>query len=483
MRIRMPRLSRSIHRSHLLAAGAIALALGGIVIARANGAFGSPNTQPPGTSRIVTTATSAQRVTFAGPGLTGFGALTQGAVLANGTRRVYAELRLTGVETGRATERAPVALAVVLDTSGSMMGQKIEDARRSISQLVERMRDDDQIAVVIYNSSTTVLQPLARVGSVRAELMARIASVQATGGTMIPDALAEGGRALAEAGSGHVRRVLLLSDGLDGSGMTRDAIAAQVRSRAQTGIGTSTLGIGTDYDERFMTTLADAGRGNYAFLANGEQLRAFLGRELDQASSTVADQVTAALELPAGWSVTRAVGTEVSRSAQAVEIPIGTLYAGERRKVVLELDVRAEAAGPIGAAGIALRWRSMGATERHEGRGHLALRAVDDEAEVVASRDVALHSDALATFTDLHQGEAIQAWRDGRRDEAVRLGEANLAQMRQLQQAAPSPTNAAAITDLERDLQNFRSQSADSAEGRAGGLGSNAARRGRTSSF
>ena len=133
MRFRMPRIPRSIQRSHLLAAGAIALALGGIVIARANGAFGAPNTPRSGGGGPVAHATTAQRVTFAGPGLSGFGALTQASVLANGTRRVYAEIRLTGVETGAAHERAPVALAVVLDTSGSMMGQKIEDARRSVA--------------------------------------------------------------------------------------------------------------------------------------------------------------------------------------------------------------------------------------------------------------------------------------------------------------------------------------------------------------
>ncbi|MCC7534790.1 MAG: VWA domain-containing protein [Deltaproteobacteria bacterium] len=482
MRLRIPRLPRTIHRSHLLAAGAIAIALGGIVIARANGAFGSGAT-PRDRGRGVAHATNGQRINFAGPGLDGFAALTQGAVLANGSRQVFAELRLTGREDGRARERAPVALAVVLDTSGSMMGQKIEDARRSVAELVSRMRDEDQIAVVLYNSTTSVLQPLARVGAVRSELIARIHGVQATGGTMIPDALAEGSRALAEAGPRHVRRVVLVSDGLDGSGQTRDSIAAQVRSRSQGGIGTSTLGIGTDYDEAFMTAVADAGRGNYAFLANGEQLRAFLGRELDQASSTVADQVVASLELPAGWSLVRVVGAEASRSAQSAELPIGTLYAGERRKLVLELAVTAGSAGNAGAAGVALAWRSTADSARHDGRGHLSLRAVDDEAAVVASRDVELHADALATFTDLRQTEAITAWREGRREDAIRLGDGNLQALREQQRIAPTPSAAAAIRDLEQDMANFRNHGADSAEGRAGGLGSNAARRARVQSF
>ena len=83
-----------------LAAGSIALAAGSIVLLRAphsTTAAPAPTrgffTAPPSVVRTVVTATGAPRSTFTGPGTHGSIALTQGAVEANGTREVFAEVR------------------------------------------------------------------------------------------------------------------------------------------------------------------------------------------------------------------------------------------------------------------------------------------------------------------------------------------------------------------------------------------------------
>ena len=122
-----------------------------------------------------------------------------------------------------------------------------------------------------------------------------------------------------------VRRLVLISGGRDGAGLPLHTVPDPVRSRANEGLTASALGVGLDYDESFMTNVADAGRGNYAFLERGAELYAFLGKELDQATRTVVDGVVAELTLPEGFRLVRALGVEHEGSTGTVRLPVGAL--------------------------------------------------------------------------------------------------------------------------------------------------------------
>jgi Ca-activated chloride channel family protein len=470
-----------------LALGCVALAAGGIVLLRAPG-HAAPRTEnglggfatDPG---VTVENLGPTKVALAGPGISGHLAISQGAVLANGTRRVMAELRLTAAEDGEtAAERQPVALAVVLDVSGSMHGEKIAQAKNAVRQLVERMRDEDHVALVTYDHETYVIQPLARVGSVRHELYGRIAAIQPGGGTVIPQALTAGARALEGAPENLVRRMVLLSDGLDGSGQSVEMVSSQVRTRATQGVATSSLGIGVDYDERFMTSVADAGRGNYEFLANGGQLQAFLRRELDQASTTVVDHVATLITLPSGVRVARAHGGDVNGTTGQVRIPFGPLPAGGSRRAVLELEIVAGAPGGLGELGATVDYRTVADSEIHQiGGAELALAVVGTEAEVAATRNEEVYAETWAVVIDAEQKDAIQAWRDGDARRARNIAQQNVQRLRRVQAAAPSaaPRLEGTIAEVEADEDAFDSVSASSSAGRAYGLRSNAQRRAR----
>jgi hypothetical protein len=111
------------------------------------------------------------------------------------------------------------------------------------------------------------------------------------------------------------------------------------------------------------------------------------------------------------------------------------------------------------------------------------VRAVASEAEVAASRDTELHADALAAVLDAAQATAMSAWRAGRREEAMRLTDAHLAELRRAQELTRSPALAQRVTELEADRRSFESEAADSEEGRAFSLGRGAMRRARAEAF
>src|SRR5688572_29538744 len=126
-----PRLRRGI------AAGSIVLAAGGMVLLRSSA--GARTTTAHG-SGVSSTA-------FSGSGINGKLSLSETHVLAGGERRLFAELTLVADDARMAPARAPLSLVVVLDTSGSMMGEKIAQAKRAVIRLVRDMRREDQIAL------------------------------------------------------------------------------------------------------------------------------------------------------------------------------------------------------------------------------------------------------------------------------------------------------------------------------------------------
>ena len=480
-------------REPMLALGTSVLAVAALVLLRTPDAA-SATTQPammpagvvlgatlaPVVAPPVIVGTGASRVTLEGPGVTGVFALGQQAVMANGTRELLAELRLEGVEGAGEQVRLPVALSVVLDHSGSMGGEKMVQAREGIISLLERMHDDDYLSVVIYDDQAELLQPLAQVVKLRASLPARMRQVNASGGTIIPQAMQLGAQSLSAAPSSHVRRIVLVSDGQDGSGITLESLTAELSHRANDRVMTSSLGVGTDYNERFMTTVADAGRGNYGFLRQGSELQAFLTRELEESGATVAESLTAHLELPPGVHFVSAHGGLATASATGVDVPLGTLFAGEHRKLVMQFQIDAGALGTASNLGAQLAYtaRIPSANMAPQTlRGVVTVNTVATEAEAIATIDDEIHPDALAVVIDARQEEAMLAWQHGERDQAMQIARDNQHRYRSAAAARPSPVYAQRAARMEDDLSALEGLDSQSEAGRSYRLGSGATRR------
>lgn len=463
-----------------LAAGCVALAAGGIVLLRApHGSVASPQ---PVTVRNTeqNPRTTATRAVFSDAFVTGRVALSQSLVTPGSDGSLFAEVRVTARPSDGVAVRRPIALALVLDVSGSMSGEKISQARDAVIDTVNRMRDDDRVALVTYSDSAMVLQPLARVGDVRDRLRAMVPTIQTIAGTNIPAGLSAGSDTLSEAPESLARRIVLISDGRDGSGQSLDSITQGVRLRADSGATLSSLGVGADYDESFMTRLADAGRGNYEFLSNGAQLRAFLSRELEQTQNTRVDRVVAELTLPSGVTVDRAYGAETQVSGATVRLPVGALSAGEERKIVVALRVSPSASGALGQLRSRLNYRGLSTREeRTIVPDGLLLRVAESVTQASASRDLEVWAEAESTVASARQYDAVAAWQAGRVEEARRLASTNVVRLERIERESPraAPMAAAQLRQVTQDSNAFDSLSAGTEAGRAYGLRSNAVHR------
>ncbi|MBS2016983.1 MAG: VWA domain-containing protein [Deltaproteobacteria bacterium] len=428
------------------------LATGGLVLhrAQASGPGDSPFLTP-----SVTLAAGKNSTTFAGPGVHGMISLSHSSVFAGQETPVFADVRLVAdaqTET-KSVVRAPISLAVVLDTSGSMQGEKMDEAKRSVLRLLSDMRDEDEITLVRYDDTSELVQPLAKVGAVRASLTARIRGLEAGGGTNIPGGLSHGMRALEEAARGRVRRIVLVSDGLDG---TRSQAENLARSSFASGITVSSLGIGLDFDESYMGSVAQSGHGNFAFVKDGASLATFLKRELVETATTTVENARVRLRLPEGTRFVSATGADATVSGRDVELAIGSLFAGDQRRVLVELAAMAPASvggGPI-AIDTQASWNLVGASPTTVGGGTLRLLASTDPSVIESGRDGAVLASATSVLASRRQIEAANAYSQGDIARANRLAKENEEALASAIAAAPP----AAAPALDSQLKEYREQ-------------------------
>ena len=165
--------------------------------------------------------------------------------------------------------RPSAALTFVIDVSGSMaQDNRLGLVKQSLEILVNRMRADDTIAIVVYGSDArVVLYPTN--GSDRNTILNAIYALETEGSTNLEAGLLLGYEMANRAyKSGGINRVILASDGVANVGSTSaDGIAAQIRVYADAGIQLTTIGFGLgNYNDMMMEQLADQGDGNYSYI-------------------------------------------------------------------------------------------------------------------------------------------------------------------------------------------------------------------------
>lgn len=154
-------------------------------------------------------------------------------------------------------ETPSMAMALVIDKSGSMSGVPIELARQAAKATVELLGPRDKICVIGFDSQPFIASELAPATDV-GRIQDAIDSIRAGGGTSMYPAMAEGQRMLAAAGT-RIRHMILLTDGQstpgDFEGISEDMAAS--------GITVSSVAMGGGAARDLLRRIAEIGNGRY----------------------------------------------------------------------------------------------------------------------------------------------------------------------------------------------------------------------------
>ena len=191
------------------------------------------------------------------------------------------------VQVGIQGYRVPAAqvpasnLVFLIDTSGSMQDEdKLPLLKRSFAELVERLRPQDRVSIVVYAGSAGLVLAPTR-GDHKQEILDALGHLDAGGST-------NGGAGLALAYAtakqafmrGGVNRVLLATDGDFNVGtVDQKALETMIADQRKGGVALTTLGFGTgNYNDAMAERLADVGDGNHAYIDSIAEARKVLVR-------------------------------------------------------------------------------------------------------------------------------------------------------------------------------------------------------------
>ncbi len=327
--------------------------------------------------------------------------LDRSAVLRGGDGLVRMELVLRGGQ-GTSAVRVPTDLVVVLDRSGSMRGEPIGTAAAALRELVGGLADGDRFALVSYASDARVDVPLeTATGAARERWSRVIGATLADGGTAMSAGIDLGHDVLADAvRAGSAGRLVVLSDGHANEGdWSLDGLRARAGRAREREYVLSAVGIGDGFDENVMSTLADAGGGNFHYLPDATRLAGVFAGEFAAARETVARGLAVRIAPGAGVRVASAGGYPLETTSDgSVMFHPGDLFAGQERRVWITLHAPTGAAGAVALGSAAVEFGSLGGErERVELAALPALRCVADDAAYTASFDAEHYNRANRT--------------------------------------------------------------------------------------
>lgn len=248
-------------------------------------------------------------------------------------------------------ERPPIQLSAVLDKSGSMQGECLENSKKAICKLIKHLQPDkDKMHFVVYDTEVKTVFENGDLSN-KDGLKGLVKAVRAGTSTNLHGGLQKGAHLLTVEGENTVedrsiRRVFLFSDGLVNAGLIdKPQILAAVDELVKTGTTVTTFGIGSSFDESLMTQIADRGKGEYYFLESAKTIAKHVSKSVHGLMNVVGTEAKLKVRGLGGATVTKIFGQDNASLVRGTDL--GDLHADNVRQVLIELDVLPEAGSGV----------------------------------------------------------------------------------------------------------------------------------------
>jgi tight adherence protein C len=221
------------------------------------------------------------------------------------------------------SQSAPVAVALVLDTSGSMVGRPLADAKAAMISLIQALGPKDQAAVITFDATVRISRGLT---ADKPGLVAATNSASANGNTAIYDGLAAAIEELAKEPQAR-HAIVLLTDGIDNS--SRLSASTVLASLAASRTPAYVIGLGADLDRSALTRIASATAGGSFFEApTSAQLSAIYSGLSEQILTQYSVTYRSAAKVIGGATLSaelalRRAGSTIATAPVSFQVPAG----------------------------------------------------------------------------------------------------------------------------------------------------------------
>ncbi len=320
-------------------------------------------------------------------------------------------------------------VTIVLDRSGSMRGEKIEQAREGALQMLEGLKEGEYFNIIDYSDSIASFAetPVKKDAESIARARGYLKDLQANGGTNIHDALVEALRQ--KPTSGTLPVVLFLTDGLPTVGMTRETDIRDGAEKANTHERRIfTFGVGVDVNSPLLSRLADVTRGAPTFVLPGEDVEVKVSQVFRRLSGPVFAGMKLRGEgireilprnLPDIFEGDQVIILGQYTGGQATRLVLSGNYLGEKKEFVVSID---PAAASVKNSYVPRMWATRMVGELldqiRQASTDGANAATDPKTKELVDEIVRLSTKwgVLTEYTAFLVQEppgTVQAWRDG----------------------------------------------------------------------
>jgi len=239
-------------------------------------------------------------------------------------------------------KRPPVCIIPIIDVSGSMAGEKLDYAKKTLLKLVDHLRPGDYCGLGAFATEIHEIQaPIEMTQASKDALKNRIGDLHTTSSTNFSGGLELGLRwgGKVDIGKDMLVRVIMLTDGCANHGVTSsEGLAKIVDTRGKTTV--SCFGYGTDANQELLADLAKRGEGNYAFIKHPDEALSAFGKELGGLLSTYAQGIVIDLAPHNSHKIEDVISdVDVDEKDGKVVIKLGDLLSEEERHVVIAMKL------------------------------------------------------------------------------------------------------------------------------------------------
>ncbi|MBL9026472.1 MAG: VWA domain-containing protein [Myxococcales bacterium] len=234
--------------------------------------------------------------------------------------RAFGLLTLVPPSPDAHAEALPRDLSLLLDTSGSMSGEPLEQMKRVASALVDSLTEKDTLEMIEFSfqARAFLATPSAVTPALKKKALAWIKSLVASGGTEMVTGVRESLRSIR---AGAQRQVVMITDGL--VGFERDVVRA-ILDGLPASARFHAVGVGSAVNRSLLLPVARAGRGTEAIIGLGEDAERAVQRLLARTAAPILVDVS--------------IEGSALREVASARLP--DCYAGAPARVALELDPR-----------------------------------------------------------------------------------------------------------------------------------------------
>lgn len=258
------------------------------------------------------------------------------------------EIKPTGAV---ANVQMPLNISLVLDHSGSMSGNKLDNLKEAVKLLLDQMQRDDYLSIVIFDDEVELISPSEPVTDVE-NLKSLVDKIKHGGGTEMSQGMELGLEEIKKAlDPSRLNRMLLLTDGQTFG--DEDICEELGQEAGKLNVPITALGLGNDWNEEILEAIAKASGGVSDFIDHPEKIQQQFQSTLNSLQATVVNNAQLTLRLVRGvtpkkaWRVLPIIAELNAKtiSDRDVQLQLGELEKEQGQALIVELLLSPRQAG------------------------------------------------------------------------------------------------------------------------------------------